>query len=73
MRTLLKFALKRRFFNKLSLSLQALFIFVVFGLLYVDKLSAWIGLDLHQPYQVAFSSNMDRDKIRHRLVDEPRI
>ena len=63
MRTLLKFALKRRFFNKLSLSLQALFIFVVFGLLYVDKLSAWIGLDLHQPYQVAFSSNMDRDKI----------
>ena len=63
MRTLLKFALKRRFFNKLSLSLQALFIFVVFGLLYVDKLSAWIGLDLHQPYQVAFSSDMDRDKI----------
>ena len=63
MRTLLKFALKRRFFNKLSLSLQALFIFVVFGLLYVDKLSAWIGLDLHQPYQIAFSSNMDRDKI----------
>ena len=63
MRTLLKFALKRRFFNKLSLSLQALFILVVFGLLYVDKLSAWIGLDLHQPYQVAFSSNMDRDKI----------
>jgi len=59
----LKFALKRRFFNKLSLSLQALFIFVVFGLLYVDKLSAWIGLDLHQPYQVAFSSDMDRDKI----------
>ena len=63
MRTLLKFALKRRFFNKLSLSLQALFILVVFGLLYVDKLSAWIGLDLHQPYQVAFSSDMDRDKI----------
>ena len=63
MRTLLKFALKRRFFNKLSLSLQALFIFVVFGLLYVDKLSAWIGLDLHQPYQVAFSNTMDRDKI----------
>ena len=63
MRTLLKFALKRRFFNKLSLSLQALFILVVFGLLYVDKLSAWIGLDLHQPYQVAFSSNMVRDKI----------
>ena len=63
MRTLLKFALKRRFFNKLSLSLQALFILVVFGLLYVDKLSAWIGLDLHQPYQVAFSSDMNRDKI----------
>lgn len=63
MRTLLKFALKRRFFNKLSLSLQALFILVVFGLLYVDKLSAWIGLDLHQPYRVAFSSDMDRDKI----------
>lgn len=63
MRTLLKFALKRRFFNKLSLSLQALFILVVFGLLYVDKLSAWIGLDLHQPYQIAFSNMMDRDKI----------
>jgi hypothetical protein len=63
MRTLLKFALKRRFFNKLSLSLQALFILVVFGLLYVDKLSAWIGLDLHQPYQIAFSNNVDRDKI----------
>jgi len=63
MRTLLKFALKRRFFNKLSLSLQALFILVVFGLLYVDKLSAWIGLDLHQPYQVAFSRDMDTNKI----------
>lgn len=63
MRTLLKFALKRRFFNKLSLSLQALFILVVFGLLYVDKLSEWIGLDLHQPYQIAFSNMMDRDKI----------
>lgn len=63
MRTLLKFALKRRFFNKLSLSLQALFILVVFGLLYVDKLSAWIGLDLHQPYQVAFSNDMDTNKI----------
>lgn len=63
MRTLLKFALKRRFFNKISLSLQALFILIVFGLLYVDKLSAWLGLDIHEPYQITFSNNIDIDKI----------
>lgn len=63
MRTLLKFALKRRFFNKISLSLQALFILIVFGLLYVDKLSAWLGLDLHEPYRITFSNNIVIDKI----------
>ncbi|MBN2876132.1 MAG: hypothetical protein JXL85_00590, partial [Bacilli bacterium] len=63
MRTLLKFALKRRFINKISLSLQALFILIVFGLLYVDKLSAWLGLDIHEPYQITFSNNIDIDKI----------
>ena len=70
MRTLLKFALKRRFLNRLSLSLQVLFILIVFGLLYVDKLSAWLGLDLHQPYQVAFSESIDKDKIDRDLWEK---
>lgn len=63
MRTLLKFALKRRFFNKISLSLQVLFILIVFGLLYVDKLSVWLGLDIHEPYRITFSNNIVIDKI----------
>ena len=67
MRTLLKFALKRRFFNKVSLSLQVLFILVVFGALYFDKISSLVGLRLHEPYRVEFLSNVNKQTIDQSL------
>lgn len=67
MRTLLKFALRRRFFNKVSLSLQVLFILVVFGALYFDKISSLLGLNLHEPYRVEFSDRIDKQTIDESL------
>ncbi len=67
MGTLLKFAIKRRFLNKLSLSLQFLFILIVFGLMYVDRLSAWFGLDLHEPYKITFSDVLVKNDIDQEL------
>ena len=65
--TLLKFAFRRRFFNKLSLSLQALFILIAFGVLYVDKLSAGLGLDFHEPYGIVFSDTIEKGAIDQNL------
>jgi len=52
MNVLLRFSLRRRFFNKLSLSLQILFILLVFGIFFADKLSQSFHLDFTQPYRV---------------------
>ena len=67
MRTLLKFALKRRFFNKVSLSLQVLFILVVFGALYFDKISSFMGLNLHEPYRIEFTNNVNKKTMDQSL------
>lgn len=65
MNVLLKFSLKRRFLNKLSLSLQAFFIVLVLAVFFADKLSESLHLDFTQPYHV----NID-DETREWLVNQ---
>ena len=52
MKTLLKFALKRRLLNPISLSLQGLFIVVLLGAFFFDYVSAFFNLGFDQAHRV---------------------
>lgn len=53
MKTLLKFALKRRVLNPISLTLQGLFIVVLSGAFFFDYVSAFFGLGFEQAHRVS--------------------
>lgn len=70
MRTLLRFSLKRRFINKISMILQVLFILIVLGAFFADKLSLLLHLDLHEPYRVSLIGFQDDEVVNESLWDE---
>lgn len=63
MRTLLKFAFKRRFLNKMTLILQVIFILIVCTVFYIDKLSEFLNLDFHQPIEVRIDNTLRKEII----------
>lgn len=65
MKTLLKFAFKRRFLNKMTVILQVLFIFIVGFMFYVDKVSEFFNLDLSKPIPINLELTL-----RKQIVNE---
>ncbi len=61
MKTLLKFAFKRRFLNKMTIILQILFILIVCTVLYIDKISEFFNLDFHQPIEIKLENTLRKD------------
>jgi len=61
MKTLLKFAFKRRFLNKMTIILQILFILIVCTILYIDKISEFFNLDFHQPIEIKLENTLRKD------------
>lgn len=65
MKTLLKFAFKRRFLNKMTLILQVLFISIVCLMFYVDKVSEFFNLDFSNPIPINLELTL-----RKQIVNE---
>ena len=65
MKTLLKFAFKRRFLNKMTLILQILFITIVCFMFYIDKVSDFFNLDFNNPIPINLESSL-----RKQIVNE---
>lgn len=65
MKTLLKFAFKRRFLNKMTIVLHVLFITIVCSLFYFDKVSEFLNLDFNQPIPINVELNL-----RKQIVNE---
>jgi len=61
MKTLLKFAFKRRFLNKMTIILQILFILIVGTVFYIDKISEFLNLDFHQPIEIKIENTLRKD------------
>lgn len=61
MKTLLKFAFKRRFLNKMTIILQILFILIVCTVLYIDKISEFFNLDFHQPMEIKLENTLRKE------------
>lgn len=58
MKTLLKFAFKRRFMNKMTVILQGLFILLVCLIFYFDKISDVLNLEFNQAIPVNIDSSL---------------
>ncbi|HET6784896.1 MAG TPA: ABC transporter permease [Erysipelotrichaceae bacterium] len=61
MKTLLKFAFKRRFLNKMTIILQVLFILIVCTVFYMDKISEFFNLDFHQPIEIKIENTLRKE------------
>jgi hypothetical protein len=58
MKTLLKFAFKRRFMNKMTVILQVLFILLVCFIFYFDKISDVLNLEFNQAIPINIESSL---------------
>ena len=58
MKTLLKFAFKRRFMNKMTVILQVIFILLVCLIFYFDKISDVLNLEFNQAIPINIESSL---------------
>lgn len=58
MKTLILFSLKRRFKNRVTITLSLMFLVIVSLIVYADKVSDALELDFNKPYEVVLSEDM---------------
>lgn len=58
MKTLILFSLKRRFKNRVSITLTLFFVLIMSAIMYADKISDFFDLEFSQPYEIVLNDEM---------------